>query len=68
MIAVVERMTGLEAVEVNIAVNDVHRPDEDTSQTSGDRVLRSRGGQGQGLRPTAPPRHRVSHRLQALIA
>lgn len=28
IIAAVERMTGLEVVEVNIAVNDVHLPDE----------------------------------------
>ncbi|WTL80280.1 Asp23/Gls24 family envelope stress response protein [Streptomyces sp. NBC_01518] len=39
VIAAVERMTGLEVVEVNIAVNDVHLPDEGTSQTSEDRVL-----------------------------
>nr|WP_234342975.1 Asp23/Gls24 family envelope stress response protein [Streptomyces fulvoviolaceus] len=39
VIAAVERMTGLEVVEVNIAVNDVHLPDEDTPQTSEDRVL-----------------------------
>ena len=38
MIAAVERMTGLEVVEVNIAVNDVHLPDEDTSEASEDRV------------------------------
>lgn len=28
IIVSVERMTGLEVVEVNIAVNDVHLPDE----------------------------------------
>ncbi|WP_369237097.1 Asp23/Gls24 family envelope stress response protein [Streptomyces sp. R21] len=39
VIAAVQRMTGLEVVEVNIAVNDVHLPDEDTPQTSEDRVL-----------------------------
>lgn len=39
VIAAVERMTGLEVVEVNIAVNDVHLPDEDMPQTSEDRVL-----------------------------
>ncbi|WP_390898643.1 Asp23/Gls24 family envelope stress response protein [Streptomyces fulvoviolaceus] len=39
VIAAVERMTGLEVIEVNIAVNDVHLPDEDTPQTSEDRVL-----------------------------
>ncbi|MEV6175537.1 Asp23/Gls24 family envelope stress response protein [Streptomyces sp. NPDC051954] len=38
VIAAVERMTGLEVVEVDIAVNDVHLPDEDTPQTSEDRV------------------------------
>ncbi|MBV2352915.1 Asp23/Gls24 family envelope stress response protein [Streptomyces sp. J2-1] len=30
VISAVERITGLEVVEVNIAVNDVHLPDEDT--------------------------------------
>ncbi|MFD9196315.1 Asp23/Gls24 family envelope stress response protein [Streptomyces phaeochromogenes] len=39
VIAAVERMTGLEVVEVNIAVNDVHLPDEDTLETGEDRVL-----------------------------
>ncbi|MGR8006957.1 Asp23/Gls24 family envelope stress response protein [Streptomyces hypolithicus] len=29
VVAAVERMTGLEVVEVNIAVNDVHLPDEE---------------------------------------
>ncbi|MFI5765743.1 Asp23/Gls24 family envelope stress response protein [Streptomyces sp. NPDC051563] len=29
VIAAVERITGLEVVEVNVAVNDVHLPDED---------------------------------------
>ncbi|MFF4503878.1 Asp23/Gls24 family envelope stress response protein [Streptomyces sp. NPDC001401] len=38
VIAAVERMTGLEVVEVNIAVNDVHLPDEDTQETREDRV------------------------------
>ncbi|MFF1674673.1 Asp23/Gls24 family envelope stress response protein [Streptomyces sp. NPDC058256] len=38
VIAAVERMTGLEVVEVNIAVNDVHLPDEDAPQPSEDRV------------------------------
>jgi len=38
VIAAVERMTGLEVVEVNIAVNDVHLPDEDTQETPEDRV------------------------------
>ncbi|GAA3988383.1 Asp23/Gls24 family envelope stress response protein [Streptomyces plumbiresistens] len=39
VIAAVKRMTGLEVVEVNIAVNDVHLPNEDTPETSDDRVL-----------------------------
>ncbi|MFI7404968.1 Asp23/Gls24 family envelope stress response protein [Streptomyces sp. NPDC049541] len=38
VIAAVERMTGLEVVEVNIAVNDVHLPDEDTQETPEGRV------------------------------
>ncbi|GLP71024.1 MULTISPECIES: Asp23/Gls24 family envelope stress response protein [unclassified Streptomyces] len=38
VIAAVERMTGLEVVEVNIAVNDVHLPDEDTPEPSEGRV------------------------------
>ncbi|MFI6566152.1 Asp23/Gls24 family envelope stress response protein [Streptomyces sp. NPDC050534] len=40
VIAALERMTGLEVVEVNIAVNDVHLPDDETQEqeTSGDRV------------------------------
>ncbi|MDH6629030.1 putative alkaline shock family protein YloU [Streptomyces sp. LBL] len=44
VIAAVERMTGLEVVEVNIAVNDVHLPGEDegegevTPETSEGRV------------------------------
>lgn len=67
VIAAVERMTGLEVVEVNIAVNDVHLPDDDPPQTSEDRVLWSRDGQEQVLRPIAPARHRESHRLQAAI-
>jgi uncharacterized alkaline shock family protein YloU len=29
----VERMTGLEVVEVNIAVNDVHLPDEEEDES-----------------------------------
>ncbi|MFF5018634.1 Asp23/Gls24 family envelope stress response protein [Streptomyces sp. NPDC001165] len=32
VIAAIERMTGLEVVEVNIAVGDVHLPDEDEEQ------------------------------------
>jgi uncharacterized alkaline shock family protein YloU len=38
VIAAVERMTGLEVVEVNIAVNDVHLPEEDTQEPREDRV------------------------------
>ncbi|KUN74646.1 stress protein [Streptomyces canus] len=38
VIAAVERMTGLEVVEVNIAVNDVHLPDEDTQDIREDRL------------------------------
>jgi uncharacterized alkaline shock family protein YloU len=38
VLAAVERMTGLEVVEVNIAVNDVHLPDEDTPETGEGRV------------------------------
>lgn len=38
VIAAVERMTGPEVVEVNIAVNDVQLPDEDSPETSEDRV------------------------------
>ncbi|MCX5334303.1 MULTISPECIES: Asp23/Gls24 family envelope stress response protein [unclassified Streptomyces] len=39
VIAAVERMTGLEVVEVNIAVDDVHLADEDTPETGDDRVI-----------------------------
>ncbi|MEU7581600.1 Asp23/Gls24 family envelope stress response protein [Streptomyces sp. NPDC041068] len=38
VIAAVERMAGLEVVEVNISVNDVHLPEEDTPETSEGRV------------------------------
>ena len=38
VIATVERMTGLEVVEVNIAVNDVHLQDEDTHEVREDRL------------------------------
>ncbi|MDW4910317.1 Asp23/Gls24 family envelope stress response protein [Streptomyces sp. ADMS] len=38
VITAVERMTGLEVVEVNIAVNDVHLPDEDVPETTEGRV------------------------------
>lgn len=34
----VERFTGLEVVEVNVAVNDVHLPDEDEAAAEGGRV------------------------------
>ncbi|MGF1426264.1 Asp23/Gls24 family envelope stress response protein [Kitasatospora sp. LaBMicrA B282] len=43
IIAAVERMTGLEVVEVNIAVNDVHlpdEPDEEEEQLSSERRSR----------------------------
>lgn len=33
IISAVERMTGLEVVEVNIAVDDIHLPDEEPEQT-----------------------------------
>lgn len=33
IISAVERMTGLEIVEVNIAVDDIHLPDEEPEQT-----------------------------------
>jgi uncharacterized alkaline shock family protein YloU len=33
IIAAIERMTGLEVVEVNITVHDVHVPDEDTESS-----------------------------------
>jgi uncharacterized alkaline shock family protein YloU len=35
VIAAVERMAGLEVVEVNISVNDVHVPDEEEEETGG---------------------------------
>ncbi|MEV2255208.1 Asp23/Gls24 family envelope stress response protein [Streptomyces sp. NPDC050147] len=38
VIGAVERMTGLEVVEVNISVNDVHLPEENTSKTGEGRV------------------------------
>lgn len=34
VIAAVERITGLQVVEVNVAVNDVHLPEEDGIETS----------------------------------
>ncbi|MEW2249531.1 Asp23/Gls24 family envelope stress response protein [Streptomyces sp. NPDC006975] len=36
VISAVERMTGLEVVEVNIAVDDVHLPDDEEQQTEPD--------------------------------
>ncbi|WP_394437321.1 Asp23/Gls24 family envelope stress response protein [Streptomyces sp. SGAir0957] len=36
VIAAVERITGLEVVEVNVAVNDVRLPDDDEPQHAGD--------------------------------
>ncbi|QKW09986.1 Asp23/Gls24 family envelope stress response protein [Streptomyces sp. NA04227] len=38
VISAVERMTGLEVVEVNIAVDDVHLPDEEEEQETESRV------------------------------
>ncbi|MEI5100996.1 Asp23/Gls24 family envelope stress response protein [Streptomyces sp. PmtG] len=38
VIAAVERITGLEVVEVNVAVNDVHLPDDDTGDGDTTRV------------------------------
>ncbi|WP_338692820.1 Asp23/Gls24 family envelope stress response protein [Streptomyces sp. Q6] len=38
VIAAVERMTGLEVVEVNISVNDVHLPEEDTKRSGEGRL------------------------------
>lgn len=38
VIVAVERMTGLEVVEVNIVVNDVHLPDDDAEETVESRV------------------------------
>ncbi|KGI66377.1 stress protein, Gls24 family [Mycolicibacterium rufum] len=40
VIAAIERMTGLEVVEVNITVHDVFVADEDTEQSAGDRPAR----------------------------
>lgn len=36
VISAVERITGLEVVEVNVAVNDVHLPDDDTADSGGE--------------------------------
>ncbi|MFE7285781.1 Asp23/Gls24 family envelope stress response protein [Streptomyces noursei] len=36
VIAAVERITGLEVVEVNVAVNDVHLPEDDDAQPAGE--------------------------------
>ncbi|MDJ0464277.1 Asp23/Gls24 family envelope stress response protein [Streptomyces sp. H27-C3] len=38
VIEAVERMTGLEVVEVNISVNDVHLPDEEDEETPDTRL------------------------------
>lgn len=38
VIQAVERITGLEVVEVNVAVNDVHLPDDDRETTAETRV------------------------------
>ncbi|MEV7990650.1 Asp23/Gls24 family envelope stress response protein [Streptomyces sp. NPDC086077] len=38
VISAVERMTGLEVVEVNIAVNDVHLPDDEDAEPDEGRV------------------------------
>ena len=38
VIGAVERMTGLEVVEVNIAVDDVHLPDEERTRPNGTRA------------------------------
>ncbi|WP_217144486.1 Asp23/Gls24 family envelope stress response protein [Streptomyces sp. AC627_RSS907] len=38
VVSAVERMTGLEVVEVNIAVGDVHLPDEEESEPGEGRV------------------------------
>ncbi|MFD9908174.1 Asp23/Gls24 family envelope stress response protein [Streptomyces sp. NPDC059063] len=38
VIAAVERITGLEVVEVNVAVNDVRLPDDDTADSGESRV------------------------------
>lgn len=40
VIAAIERMTGLEVVEVNITVHDVFVADEDSEQSAGDRPAR----------------------------
>jgi uncharacterized alkaline shock family protein YloU len=48
VITAVERMTGLEVIEVNIAVNDIHLPDEDDS-----------GSGASATPPTAPAPSRV---------
>ncbi|GHB29940.1 stress protein [Streptomyces xanthochromogenes] len=36
VVAAVERITGLEVVEVNIAINDVHLPEDDNHDVSGE--------------------------------
>lgn len=39
MITAIEQMTGLQVVEVNINVNDVHIPGDDDVPVTSDRVL-----------------------------
>jgi hypothetical protein len=53
VIAAVERMAGLEVVEVNIAVNDVHLPDDGAPESSD-----NRGGAG-GVLDGRLPRERL---------
>ncbi len=42
VVAAVERMTGLEVVEVNISVNDVHLPDEEETEDRGEETRTGR--------------------------
>ncbi|WP_093802733.1 Asp23/Gls24 family envelope stress response protein [Streptomyces sp. Wb2n-11] len=42
VVAAVERMTGLEVVEVNISVNDVHLPDEEDTEDKGEETRTGR--------------------------
>ncbi|MGW0549034.1 Asp23/Gls24 family envelope stress response protein [Streptomyces altiplanensis] len=42
VVAAVERMTGLEVVEVNISVNDVHLPDEEDTEDRGEETRTGR--------------------------
>lgn len=52
VIAAVERMTGLEVGEVNIAVNDGHLPDEDTPQTARTACSSREAGRGKDSAPS----------------